>query len=233
MCRKAGQKLSALLRLSPYLDTNKRKTIYTTLVKSQLNYCPLALMFCPRRSSNLITKVQARALRITYNNQLTDLKSLLSNHNEITIHQRNLQVLMTEIYKIINHIAPPIMSSLFEIRENTHNTRYFQVLSNESRRTVNYGLETICYRAPFLWANLPPEYKLANSLNIFKRKIKNWKGENCPCRSCKTYVRELGYIKFSSESINIYNIFFLFLIQLKNKKSLNAQPFTEKLKELL
>ena len=57
---------------------------------------------------------------------------------------------MTEIYKIINHIAPPIMSSLFEIRVNTHNTRYFQVLSNESRRTVNYGLETMSYRAPFL-----------------------------------------------------------------------------------
>ena len=41
MCRIAGQKLSALLRLSLYLDTNKRKTIYTTMVKSQLNYCPL------------------------------------------------------------------------------------------------------------------------------------------------------------------------------------------------
>ena len=101
---------------------------------------------------------------------------------------------MTEIYKIINHIAPPIMLSLFEIRVNTHNNRYFQVLSNKSSRTVNYGLETICYRVPFLCANLPPEYKLANSLNIFKRKIKNWKGENCPCSLCKTYVRELGYI---------------------------------------
>ena len=51
---------------------------------------------------------------------------------------------MTEIYKIMNHIAPRIMSSLFEIRENTHNTRHFQVLSNESR-------------APVLWANLPLE----------------------------------------------------------------------------
>ena len=181
MCQ-AGQRLSALLRLSPYLDINKKKTMYTTMVKSQLNYCPLVWMFCPRRSNNIINKVQERALRIPYNDQLTDFKSLLSNHNEITIHQRNLQVLMTEIYKIINHIAPPIMSSLFEIRENTHNTRYFQVLSNESRRTVNYGLETICYRAPFLWANLPPEYKLASSLNIFKRKIKTWKGESCPCK---------------------------------------------------
>ena len=102
---------------------------------------------------------------------------------------------MTEIYKTINHIAPPIMLSLFEVRENTHNTRRFQVLYNESTRKVNYGLETICYRAPFLWANLPPEYKLASSLNIFKEK-KNWKGENCPCRLCKTYVRELAQFSF-------------------------------------
>ena len=67
------------------------------------------------------------------------------------------------------------MPSLFEIRENTHNTRYFQALSNESRRTVNYGLETICYRARFVWANIPPQYKFANFLNISKRRIKTWK----------------------------------------------------------
>ena len=30
MCRKAGQKLNVLQSLSPYLDTNKRKTIYTS-----------------------------------------------------------------------------------------------------------------------------------------------------------------------------------------------------------
>ena len=78
----------------------------------------------------------------SYNLQqsINDFISLLSNHNEITMPQRNLQVLIIEIYKIINHIAPPIISSLFEIHKNTHNTRYFQVLSNESRKTVKYGL---------------------------------------------------------------------------------------------
>ena len=81
------------------------------------------------------------------------------------------------------------MSSLFEIRGNTHNTRHFQVLSNESRRTVNYGLKAICYRGAFPWANLPPEYKLANFLSSFKRK-KNWKEENCHVG----YAKELGYI---------------------------------------
>ena len=31
------------------LDTNKKKQIYSTMVKSQLNYCPLVWMFCRRR----------------------------------------------------------------------------------------------------------------------------------------------------------------------------------------
>ena len=39
MCRKVCQKLSALLRLFPYLDNNKRTTVHTNMVKSQLNYC--------------------------------------------------------------------------------------------------------------------------------------------------------------------------------------------------
>ena len=89
MCWKAGQKLSASLRLSPYLNTNKRKTISTAMVKSQLNYCPLVWMFFPRRSSNLINKVQESA---SYN--------LQRPVNRFTIHQRNLRVLMTELYKI-------------------------------------------------------------------------------------------------------------------------------------
>ena len=61
MCRKAGQKLSALLKLSPYLDTNKRKTTYIAMVKSQLNYCPLVWMLCSRSSN----KIKGGALRVT------------------------------------------------------------------------------------------------------------------------------------------------------------------------
>ena len=81
--------------------------------------------------------------------------------------------------------------------------QYVKVLSNGSRRTVNYDLETICYRVPFLWLNIPPEYKLANSLNIFKRNIKNWKGENPPCRLCKTYIRELAQPAFTCSKLKI------------------------------
>ena len=121
MCCKSGQKLSALLILSPHLGTNKRKIIYTTMVKSQSDYCPLVWMFCPKRSRNLINKVQEST---SYKLQ-QPIKQFLISLN---------------IYNIINHIAPQIMSSLFEILENIHNKRSFQALSNESRRKVNYTL---------------------------------------------------------------------------------------------
>ena len=110
------------------------------MVKSQLNYFPLG-------------ESLERMLRIAYNNQLTNFKALLLNHSEIIIHLRNLQILMTAIYEIIKYTAPPIMSSLFEMRDNKHNARHFQVFSNESRRIVKYGLEILCYKAPFLWQN--------------------------------------------------------------------------------
>ena len=90
---------------------------------------------------------------------------MLETHTELTIYQRNLQVLMTEIYKIVNGVAPPIMNSLFEFRSNEYNIRHFQVLS----RSASYGIETITYRA--LRAKLPSEYKLAASLEEFTVKI--------------------------------------------------------------
>ena len=69
ICRKAGQKLSALLRISPYLDQGKKVLLYKSMIKSQFNYCPLVWMFCSRQSNNLINRVLERGLRLTYRNE--------------------------------------------------------------------------------------------------------------------------------------------------------------------
>ena len=51
---------------------------------------------------------------------------------EITIHQRNLEVLMIEVYKIINGYAPLIMDKLSTNRENTHNLRNLPIILNKT-----------------------------------------------------------------------------------------------------
>ena len=65
---------------------------------------------------------------------------------------------------------------------------------NKNKKTVRYGSETISYRTPLLWANLPEKCKLANSLNEFKSKIKSWKCDTCVCRLCRPFLQNLGFI---------------------------------------
>ena len=75
--------------------------------------------------------------------------------------------------------------ALFNFHANIHNIRNFQEVFTENRKIVKYGIETVTYRAPFLWANLQSEYKNAKSLEEFKSKIKTWKCDFCSCRFCK------------------------------------------------
>ena len=99
--------------------------------------------------------------------------------NEPTIHQKNLQAFITEVYEIVNGVAPPIMNSLFHFHANIYNIRNFLEIFTENRKT---------YRAPFLWVNLQSEYKNAKSLEKFKSRIKTWK-----CRLRKNYMQTLGF----------------------------------------
>ena len=126
------------------------------MIKSQFNYCPLVWMFCSRQCNNLINKIHEQSLWIS-----------CETHN-LTIHQRNMQVLITEVYKIVSRVASQIMNSLFEFRDNEYNIKKFQVLSIDIRKTVNYAIKTVTYRASPLWAKLPSECKLAASLEEFK-----------------------------------------------------------------
>ena len=57
---------------------------------------------------------------------------LLQANNEIITHWRNFQVLMVEVFKIINGFAPAIMGNFFLFRKNTHNIRNFQITSDET-----------------------------------------------------------------------------------------------------
>ena len=85
--------------------------------------------------------------------------TLLQNSKDITVHQRNAQILMTEVYKIFKGEAPAIMKNLFIFRENTHTIRNFQTATNKNKNTVRYGLKSIYYRTLYLWASLSEENK--------------------------------------------------------------------------
>ena len=81
MCRKVGQKLSALSRISPYLETNKKELLFKFMVKSQYNYCRLVWMLCSRNANNLINKIQESSLRLITNDKTNTFEHLLQANN--------------------------------------------------------------------------------------------------------------------------------------------------------
>ena len=47
ICKKANNTLHALARIAKYLSPDKLRILMKTFIESQLNYCPLTLMFHP------------------------------------------------------------------------------------------------------------------------------------------------------------------------------------------
>ena len=72
--------------------------------------------------NNKINRIHEQALRLVYQNNLS-LSELLDLDNSVTVYQKNLQVLVTEIYKVKNGIAPEIMKDIFEPQNPWYNLR--------------------------------------------------------------------------------------------------------------
>ena len=194
LCKKASQKLHALARISHYMDLNKRRNLMKASITSQFSYCPLIWMFYSRSLNNKINWIHERALRLVYQNNLS-FSELLDLDNFVTVHQKKLQVLVTEIYKVKNGIAPDIMNDIFELQNPSYNLRSTcNQFRKENIKTVYYGIQSVRYLGPKIWELVPNNIKYSNSLSKFKKLIKSWKPEACPCRLCKTYIAQVGFI---------------------------------------
>ena len=145
--QKVNQKLQALARISKYIPRKKLRIIMKAFVSSQFAYCPLIWMFHSRQINHKINKLHERALRIVYNDHFSSFEELLSKDKSVTVHQRNLQTLATEMYKILNGLSPDIMQDIFETKSNYYNTRNAPAFSSRNIKTVRYGLQTIFYMA--------------------------------------------------------------------------------------
>ena len=75
-----------------------------------------------RKINNRINRIHKRALRVVHNDDNAIFEQLLKKDNAVKIHDRNLQVLATEMFKVKLDIAPVIMNDGFRIRKNDYNT---------------------------------------------------------------------------------------------------------------
>ena len=123
LCKKTSQKLHALARVSTFMDPGKLRLLMNSFINAQSSYFHLIWMFYDRYLNVKVNKIHERALRIVYRNIHTDYEALLKLDNAVSVHQCNLQYLMTEIYKTRNDLNPSFMRELFKPRDLQYTLR--------------------------------------------------------------------------------------------------------------
>ena len=109
ICRVAKFELPALQRIRTYLNTGKAKSLANAFIISQFYY---AYMFSTK---TLISKVQKiHHCRLYLKHMRNHLKIYLLN--DISIHQKHLKILATEIFKSVHNLDPQFMLNYFSFK---------------------------------------------------------------------------------------------------------------------
>ena len=85
-------------------------------------------------------------------------------------------------------LFPPITSDIFSLSENiSFNLRCGVTVNRGNIKPSKFGFETVSKIGAILWNDLPAELKNAESLKIFKQKIKLWSPNDCTCKICRKF----------------------------------------------
>ena len=113
---------------------------------SNLSYCPLIWLFCSKTANNDINRTHKRALRILYRDYESSFEELIERDNTKTIHTKNLQKLMIEVYKSLNHLNPEYMWEFFVKKDVQYYLRTKELCKLPSVSSQRYGLNSISFR---------------------------------------------------------------------------------------
>ena len=141
--------------MSAYFGTDKLRLLMRAFVISQFQYCPLVWMSHSRKMNIKINSVQERALRKACKDHSSSFATLLEKNSSVAIHEKNMQLLMTEMFKTINNVYPSFMKEIFLQRHPPYNLINTSAFSVPKVHTVNYGTEAVRYRGQRMWHSLP------------------------------------------------------------------------------
>jgi len=189
----ASQKVNVLARESKNMEKSKLDLTMNSFVNSHFSYFPLVLMFHDRKSYNKINKTHERALRIIHKDSTSNFEGLLIKRDLVSFCQRNLQLLLIEIYTTINNWNPSFMAEVLVANAVPYNLRDSINLVLPKARTNLYGIDTVRFVGQTLWQNLPKEIKESQTLEIFKRNIRAIP-LRYNCKLCKTFIVNLRFL---------------------------------------
>ena len=130
-----------------------------SFIMSQFSCCPFTWMCHGRKTNNQIKKLHERTLRLVCSDESSSFWELLERYKSVTIYERNIQVLLTEIFKVKSRVAPEIMTEIFKFKDHSPDLRKNNCIERQIIKSYKYGSETVSSLGAKLWDILPENIK--------------------------------------------------------------------------
>ena len=170
------------LKKTVYMDIQKWRTIMKSCITSQFSYCPFVWIFHSRKLNNEINAIHEKVLRIDWCDKHSPFQQLLDN--SVSMHHRN------EMFKVNMNLSPDLINDIFLKRTNTYTLRRNDRFSIRQVNSVYHGTKSLSFLGPNFWELVPSEINESESLEIFKRRKKNWSLFNVPVDCIRSIFQE-------------------------------------------
>ena len=177
---KIAKKVNLMNRMSSYLSSWAKLTIYKTIILPHFNYCSSILSLLTLTEKGILQKKQNQAMRCILGcNRYTSVNTMLQNTGLLSVKQVLFLNTMTLIYKIKEKLIPENLLK---------NTRYITDVHNYPTRSredfyvsmvsSNYSQNDLFHNGLIQYNNLPHDVKNSSTIQIFKRKCILYSKEN-------------------------------------------------------
>ena len=106
-------------------------------------------MFCRKTLYSKIEKIHHKTLKVIYESYDT-YANLLLQSNTVSVHQRHLRFLTTEIYQSISQLNPEFMWSYFTHKDMPYNLRIGPFLGLPKTHSFYYGTNAVQFRGSLI-----------------------------------------------------------------------------------
>ena len=114
-----------------------------SFITSHFSYCPIVWMFHSTKLNEIINNIHDKALKIAYKNFNLSFQELLIEDNSLKNHHKNLQKLVTEIFKVKNDLSPELRNDVFEFIKKPISLQTTSHFRSRKIHTIKYGKETL------------------------------------------------------------------------------------------
>ena len=109
-------------------------------------------MFHSRNTEKSVNKIHERSLRLVYDDSsYLSFDELLIKYKSVSIHQRNVQFLAIEIFKVKNGVSTELTEDIFQFVNKPYDLRNNRISLTKRSRAVFYGPEGLSSLAPRMW----------------------------------------------------------------------------------